>query len=98
MGEVVSRKEEYRERQAIVEHPFGHIKRNQGYSYTMLKGKGKVGGEFGLIFLVYNFLRAKNILGFEEMKKALKGLNYWIKELYDHVALYEVLPHQYARK
>jgi hypothetical protein len=32
----------YKRRQAIVEHPFGTIKRQWGYTYTLVKGKEKV--------------------------------------------------------
>ncbi len=36
-----------------MEHPFGTLKRGWGYSYTLLKGKEKVSGEFALIFTSY---------------------------------------------
>ena len=34
-------------------NPFGTLKRGWGYSYTLLKGKEKVSGEFALIFTSY---------------------------------------------
>jgi transposase len=61
----------YKRRQAIVEHPFGTIKRHLGYTHTLVKGLEKVNGEFNLIMFCYNFLRTKNILGFNGMQKAL---------------------------
>ena len=61
----------YKRRQAIVEHPFGTIKRHLGYTHTLLKGLQKVNGEFNLIMFCYNFMRTKNILGFDGMLKAL---------------------------
>jgi len=61
----------YKRRQAIVEHPFGTIKRHFGYTHTLVKGLEKVNGEFNLIMFCYNFLRTKNILGFDGMQKAL---------------------------
>lgn len=64
----------YRRRQELIEHIFGTIKRSFGYTYTLLKGKKKITGEFSLIYLAYNFLRTKNILGFDKM---LKALNNW---------------------
>jgi len=80
---VSERKEEYRGRQAIVEAyqrgPFtplmrvGTIKRQWGYSYTLLRGKQKVQGEFGLIYLCYNFKRLLQILGIKGLKNALKA-------------------------
>ena len=56
----------YKRRQAICEHPFGSIKRHWGFTHTLLKGLQKVNGEMNLIMFCYNFLRTKNILGFEK--------------------------------
>jgi transposase len=69
---VRKQKELYLKRQAIVEHPFGTIKRSWGYSYTLLKGLRKVDGEMNLIALVYNLRRAISIMGGEKLLKALK--------------------------
>ena len=63
----------YKRRQAIVEHPFGTIKRHWGYTHTLLKGLKKVNGEMNLIMFCYNFLRTKNILGFDKMLEAIKN-------------------------
>lgn len=61
----------YKRRQAIVEHPFGTIKRHFGFTHTLMKGLEKVNGEYNLIMFSYNFLRTKNILGFDKMLEAL---------------------------
>ena len=71
--DVKQRQEQYRKRQSIVEHPFGTIKRNWGYTYTLLRSKKKVKGEIALIGLCYNFKRAMNIIGKEELKKAMEA-------------------------
>ena len=63
----------YKRRQTIVEHPFGTIKRHWGYTHTLLKGLQKVNGEMNLIMFCYNFMRTKNILGFEKMLKAIQN-------------------------
>ena len=63
----------YKRRQAIVEHPFGTIKRHFGFTHTLLKGLQKVNGEMNLIMLCYNFLRTKNILGFDKMLTAIQN-------------------------
>ena len=63
----------YKRRQAIVEHPFGTIKRHWGFTHTLVKGLEKVNGEMNLIMFCYNFLRTKNILGFDRMLKAIKN-------------------------
>lgn len=63
----------YKRRQAIVEHPFGTIKRHLGYTHTLLKGLQKVNGEMNLIMFCYNFMRTKNILGFDKMLEVIKN-------------------------
>ncbi len=63
----------YKRRQAIVEHPLGTMKRHWGYTHTLLKGLQKVNGEMNLIMFCYNFLRTKNIMGFDKMLKAIKN-------------------------
>ena len=63
----------YKRRQAIVEHPFGTIKRHWGYTHTLLKGLPKVNGEMNLIMFCYNFMRTKNILGFEKMLQQIQN-------------------------
>lgn len=63
----------YKRRQAICEHPFGSIKRHWGYTHTLLKGLQKVNGEMNLIMFCYNFMRTKNILGFEKMLKQIQS-------------------------
>ena len=50
-------------RKEIVEHPFGTIKRNLGYTYFMQTGIEKVKAEFSFICFTYNFKRVINILG-----------------------------------
>jgi transposase len=71
----------YKRRQAICEHPFGTIKRQWSYTYTLLKGLQKVNGEMNLIMFCYNFMRTKNILGFEKMIQAIQN---WLPD-YDKV-------------
>ena len=63
----------YKRRQAIVEHPFGTIKRHWGFTHTLLKGLQKVNGEMNLIMFCYNFMRTKNILGTPKMLKAIEN-------------------------
>jgi hypothetical protein len=67
-------REVYVKRKAIIEHPFGTIKRGWGFDHVLLKGLEKVDGEVNLIGLVYNWKRSCNILGFAGM---LDALNNW---------------------
>jgi hypothetical protein len=61
----------YKRRQSICEHPFGTIKRQWGYTYTLMKGLQKVNGEMNLIMLVYNIKRTLSMLGFDKMMEAI---------------------------
>jgi transposase len=57
----------YRQRQQIVEHPFGTIKRQWGFDHIMTKrGLDRASADLGLIFLAYNLRRMFNILGKEK--------------------------------
>lgn len=69
---VLNNRDKYKRRQAIVEHPYGTIKRSWGYYYTLLKGKEKVNGEYSLVFLVYNMRRAMSILGVKGLLDQIK--------------------------
>lgn len=67
--------ETYRRRQAIVEHPFGIIKRQWGFDHIMTKRTiNHASADVGLIFTAFNLRRIFNILGPEVLKKYLKGL------------------------
>ena len=63
----------YKRRQAICEHPFGTLKRHWGFTHTLLKGLEKVNGEMNLIMFCYNFMRTKNILGFDKMLQQIQN-------------------------
>ena len=52
-----------RRRGALVEHPFGTIKRWAGMDHFLMRGLGKCRGEFSLMTLSYNFKRVVNVLG-----------------------------------
>ena len=68
---IENNKELYKRRQEIVEHPFGTIKRQWGFDYTLMKGKKKVDGDVGLIFIAYLFTRLMNIMGLKELMEAV---------------------------
>ena len=71
---VANNKDLYKRRQAIVEHPFGTIKRQWGFNHTLMKTIPKVQTEFSIILLCYNLRRAMSILGVKGLKKALTDL------------------------
>jgi len=68
---VQTEKEKYRRRQAIVEHPFGVIKRQWGFDHFIVKGLDKVETELGMMFTAYNLRRLITILGAKELIKRL---------------------------
>jgi hypothetical protein len=55
-----------------VEHPFGTIKRQWGYHYTLMKTKKKVEAQMSLIFTCYNLRRSMSIFGVKDLIKRLK--------------------------
>ena len=55
------------QRQMIVEHPFGTLKRTMNFYYLLLRGFRKVRGEVSLAFFAYNLKRVINILGVEKL-------------------------------
>lgn len=63
----------YRQRQQIIEHQFGTIKRHWHFDYTLTKGKEKVLGEVYLIFTCYNLKRLVSVLGFTAIMSMLKA-------------------------
>jgi transposase len=65
----------YRKRQAIVEHPFGIIKRQWDFYYIMTKKSMKhASADVGLIFTCYNLRRIMNLVDKNQLKKFLREL------------------------
>jgi hypothetical protein len=65
----------YRKRQAIVEHPFGVIKRQWDFYYIITKKSIKhASADVGLIFTCYNLRRIMNLVDKNQLKKFLREL------------------------
>lgn len=63
----------YHKRQAIVEHPYGTIKRQWGFSYILTKkGINRASADVGFIMTAYNIRRIINIIGPKILKEYLK--------------------------
>lgn len=60
-----------KQRKALVEHPFGTLKRTWGHGYFLLKRLPKVTTEMSLSVLCYNLRRVMNILGTEVLMQKL---------------------------
>jgi len=70
---IEQNKNYYRKRQAIVEHPYGTIKRQWGFSYIMTKKTiNRASADVGLIFTAYNLRRLINIIGLERLMSYLR--------------------------
>ena len=61
-------------RQQVREHQFGTLKRQWGFTYTLMRGKENVLSEVYLCFSVYNLIRTLNILGPKVLLARLKSL------------------------
>jgi transposase len=69
----------YRKRQAIVEHPFGIIKRQWDFYYIMTKKTiHHAQSDVGLIFTCFNLRRIFNIIDQNQLKMYLKELDFYI--------------------
>jgi len=85
---IKNNKELYRKRQAIVEHPYGTIKRQWGFSYILTKkGINRASADVGFMFIAYNLRRIINILGQDMFKKYLSVLVYYILSIFAQIRL-----------
>ena len=74
----------YRRRQAIVEHPYGTIKRQWGFNYIITKKTmRRAAADVGLMFTAYNLRRILNLIGKEAFRRVF--VEYFIV-LYDFLA------------
>ncbi len=72
---IENNKDYYRRRQAIVEHPYGTIKRQWGFGFLLTKKFiNKAEADVGLMFTAYNLRRLFNILGKDVFRNYLKNL------------------------
>jgi len=63
----------YKKRQAIVEHTYGTIKRQWGFSYIMTKKYlHRASADVGFMMTAYNLRRIMNIIGIMQFKEFLK--------------------------
>lgn len=72
---VESKQHLYKRRQSIVEHPYGTIKRQWGFTYiTTKKGIERASADAGLMFVAYNLRRLINILDVNKLVEYLMVL------------------------
>jgi len=72
---ILEKEQLYKRRQSIVEHPYGTLKRQWGFSYILTKkGISRASSDVGLMFIAYNFRRIVNILTRDQLKEYLRIL------------------------
>lgn len=64
----------YRLRQQVTEHQFGTLKRQWGFTFTLMKGKENVLSEVNLMMICYNLRRLMSIFSVKDLKNKLKEL------------------------
>jgi transposase len=64
-------REIYAKRKQLVEHPFGHIKRNLQAGAFLLRGRSGAQAEISLLATCFNLVRMRTILGRETLIKKL---------------------------
>lgn len=85
---VEAKPEYYRLRQQITEHQFGTLKRQWGFTHTLMKGKENVLSEVNLMMICYNLTRLMSILGPGVLKNRLKRLVPEFSALFEVVLAY----------
>jgi hypothetical protein len=75
--------EYYKLRQQITEHQFGTLKRQWGFTFTLMKGKENVLSEVNLMMMVYNLRRLMSIFKINDLKTKLKSFVSQISGLFD---------------
>ena len=72
---ILEKEQLYKRRQAIVEHPYGTLKRQWGFSYILTKkGISRASSDVGFMFIAYNLRRIGNILTLDLLKEYLQIL------------------------
>jgi hypothetical protein len=81
---VMEKEQLYKRRQAIVEHPYGTLKRQWGFSYILTKnGIRRASSDVGLMFIAYNLRRIVNILTGDRLKEYLRILLSFFLSVFD---------------
>jgi hypothetical protein len=70
---ILQKQKVYKNRKAIVEQPFGTIKRQWGFDYILTKkGMERASADVGFMFTAYNLRRIINFIGQNNLKEYLK--------------------------
>ena len=83
----------YKLRQQITEHQFGTLKRQWGFTFTLMKGKENVLTEVNLMMMCYNLRRLMSIFSPNDLKSLLQGTFVYYLSIFRHFMA--VLRHYY---
>ncbi len=76
----------YKKRQAIVEHPYGTIKRQWGFNHiTTKKTKTRAKADVGFIFIAYNLTRIWNIIKQQQISYKIRHIKVKLKAILIHI-------------
>ena len=65
----------YAQRQSLVEHPFGTMKRQWGFDHIMTKKSiNRASSDVGFIFIAYNLTRLMKIIGVTKLKEITNSI------------------------
>ena len=72
----------YKQRQSIIEHPYGTIKRQWGFYYVITKkGMKRASSDVGFMFIAYNLRRLMNIIDKNKFTTFLQGLVFLFSQI-----------------
>jgi transposase len=78
----------YKRRQAIVEHPYGTIKRQWGFDHIMTKETmERASADVGLIMTVYNLRRLINIVGIKKLMEYIVNMTAYLPSFSSSIKL-----------
>lgn len=89
---IENNKHIYKRRQAIVEHPYGTIKRQWGFSYIITKKLiHHASADVGLMFTCYNLRRLINLIGLSAIKAYLEQIAMYFSKIWVDIKLFKPL-------
>jgi len=57
----------------ICKHPFGVLKRQWGFTFTLMRGKENVMSEVSILMIIYNLKRCLSIMGENDFRDKIRS-------------------------
>ena len=70
---VIENPDYYKLRRALIEHPFGTLKRQWGFTFSLMRGKKNVMSEVYILMIIYNLKRCLSIMGENDFKVKIRS-------------------------